>query len=988
MKIDNKYLRSLSTSLLCTLVVGTIMVLFLWFSNNADEERLADRLLSDIPAQLDKESAKRRDLVKKYDDELFADLATIKFLLESGGVDNVFSHLCPDTQSYTVYLVHSNGLVSNSSISGSKGKYLTDLAPLSPDDCHRLLSGDGNAVSSVCSDSNGTLFKGYATSFGSSRLVLVTHLKGKYASVYSLEDLEGLFGPVDERLFVAPIDNATLKIGILRVENGDFSNRPISDINLDESATQRPSSGHTSAFGYGYHYKTVQYKSNELGDYTILAFYTDYGAIPPGPLILLLVTIFIVTFLVRLYCLFIDEEPGRLQLRAANLCKLRFFGLSLDSDKARSILPFALLCVVIVTLSSFYFHSIYMVANQSWTSRWNIAQVSECLGKLEKISSDNFQAETEGITDFMNTSSDILYQRQNSLLAPSDISCLKKVFDADGTDRIVQVRNPWLADLARINRAHDISIFDAHGRLLVTSGSQTNIAFSRNDSSSAPAFDIIDGVATSRQFIDDNFLVVCVPFALRGSDALSDAILAVRYPEQCFHDKSIIASITTTFDAASESGHCLYVMTSASDDHNVIYAAESLKSAGFALPNTAFCDGYLGFHHVDNTNFFVATKRIKGHKDDYFIFSFVPVADVFIGRTSSTLSIFFITLLTLCLLLAHLLLYSPATASRLLTQANNEMELRRSLSSVQLEKMNVDIKKSPSASQRILGTIRLVWLAVLCFATGVLIVGLSAPNDTFAGYLMSFSWQRGINVFSVSSMFIIVLSFAFILSILSRLMSVLGKALNPSVETACQLLVSLLRYAGYIVALFVTLYMFGVDTTGVLASLGAFSVMVGLGAQSLIKDVLAGISIIMEKDYRVGDIVEINGFCGKVDEIGIRTTKVEDIDGNIKIFYNSNVSGVVNMTRHLSAVRLELKVDANHSFDSIEQTLNDFFAIIEGKYPQIKGKCTYLGIQDSAPSFNVFLFSVPCDEIDRVPLRRSLLKDLSEFCMSANIVKL
>lgn len=126
MKIDNKYLRSLSTSLLCTLVVGTIMVLFLWFSNNADEERLADRLLSDIPAQLDKESAKRRDLVKKYDDELFADLATIKFLLESGGVDNVFSHLCPDTQSYTVYLVHSNGLVSNSSISGSKGKYLTD----------------------------------------------------------------------------------------------------------------------------------------------------------------------------------------------------------------------------------------------------------------------------------------------------------------------------------------------------------------------------------------------------------------------------------------------------------------------------------------------------------------------------------------------------------------------------------------------------------------------------------------------------------------------------------------------------------------------------------------------------------------------------------------------------------------------------------------------------------------------------------------------
>ncbi|MCQ2152857.1 MAG: mechanosensitive ion channel family protein, partial [Bacteroidales bacterium] len=217
---------------------------------------------------------------------------------------------------------------------------------------------------------------------------------------------------------------------------------------------------------------------------------------------------------------------------------------------------------------------------------------------------------------------------------------------------------------------------------------------------------------------------------------------------------------------------------------------------------------------------------------------------------------------------------------------------------------------------------------------------------------------------------------------------VLKNAINAGAETVCQLIVSLLRYAGYITVVFVTLYMFGVDTTGVLASLGAFSVMVGLGAKNLITDILAGISIIMENDYRVGDIVNIGGFCGKVTNIGIRTTKVEDIDGNVKIFSNSGVSGVVNMTSRLSAARLELKISSQHSFEDVEKAFDKFFERIADKYPQIKGSCNFLGVQDATPAFNVFRISVPCDEIDRAPLRRVLIKEFSKFCAEENITKM
>ena len=321
--------------------------------------------------------------------------------------------------------------------------------------------------------------------------------------------------------------------------------------------------------------------------------------------------------------------------------------------------------------------------------------------------------------------------------------------------------------------------------------------------------------------------------------------------------------------------------------------------------------------------------------------------------------------------------------------SRREMNAKEALSSTQLEKFEVEQKKKPSPSQRIQKVIGYIWKVILLAMTLILVRGLvTGPTETLSGYLMSFGWQRGVNIFSITTMLIVIMSFSFLLFALTKLMSVLGNALNAGAETVCQLLVSLLRYAGYIIAAFVTLFMFGVDTTGVLASLGAFSVMVGMGAKNLITDILAGISIIMEKDYRVGDIVNIGGFCGKVSEIGIRTTKVEDIDGNVKIFFNSAVNGVINMTSKPSAVRLDIKLDSQHSFEQAEKEIALFFEKIKNKYPQIKGDCTYLGVQDSTSAFNVYRIAVPCDEIDRAPLRRSLIRDFSEFCKTENINKL
>lgn len=996
MKKKYKYLKALGTSIVCTIVAAIVVIVIQTFTNNAVEKKLVDKLLVDIPEQLNSESELRRKKIEEYDQLFQRDLATVKFVMETDGLTNFFDKLNNEHLATTVYLVNRKGKIINGTDDGCIGKPLREVCDLTPEEYSLIVDPSAKqrksetyVNTSIKKSADGTLMKVFATNLGKNRLVMPAVLKGKYASVYSLDNLSSIFGYVDERLMVVPIDNKTLKFGTFNIDVQDFSNQPISVINLDASITRKPSFGHSEALGYGYTYKTVQYKSDIFGDITILAFYIDEGAVPVEPLSILLATILIVTFLLQLYSFYIDEEPGKLQIRMSGMRNIAKTNWMIDTEKTRILLPFSLVCIVVVTAAGFYLNSFNMVANESWISRWNILSVSDNLGKIDKKFHNDADAVTEDIAGFLSITASVLEEKQHSLLTCNDELRLKRIRQKDGSINIVEVRNPWLSELANVEEACDISVLDDEGKLLITSGTQRNIAFSRKDSVTALAFDVIDGIAESRQFVDGDYVVFCVPFVLRRDGVTNDVMLVSRFDKNAIEVNSVKESITSAFDAASDAGNCHYVMATANEEKRLVYVANILSAETENIPEEAYKDGYLGFQSVKGENYLVATKRVSGAKGDYFIMSFVPCDKVYDGRATCVATTFGTTVFIILILLVVLLIYKPKTVDELKLDMEKDLEMRKKMTLMQLEKLNVAIAKAPTASQRILETIGKIWILILFLMVLVLLKGIFGYSETsLSGYLMSFNWQRSVNIFSISTMIVVTLSFSFVIFILSKLMSVLSNALNANVETACQLMVSLLRYAGYIAVLFTTLYMFGVDTTGVLASLGAFSVMVGLGAQNLIRDVLAGISIIMEKDYKVGDIVDIGGFCGKVNEIGIRTTKVEDIDGDVKIFYNSAISGVVNKTSRLSAVRLDVKLDAQHSFVQVEQMFAKFFERIVGKYPQIKDDCKYLGVQDSTPGFNVFRFSVPCEEIDRVPLRRVLIKEFSEFCKEENISKL
>ena len=69
---------------------------------------------------------------------------------------------------------------------------------------------------------------------------------------------------------------------------------------------------------------------------------------------------------------------------------------------------------------------------------------------------------------------------------------------------------------------------------------------------------------------------------------------------------------------------------------------------------------------------------------------------------------------------------------------------------------------------------------------------------------------------------------------------------------------------------------FGVNVKSILAGLGITAALVGLAFQDLAKDLIAGISIILEDQYEIGDTIEVNGFTGEVVSLGLRTTRIRN----------------------------------------------------------------------------------------------------------------
>jgi small conductance mechanosensitive channel len=125
---------------------------------------------------------------------------------------------------------------------------------------------------------------------------------------------------------------------------------------------------------------------------------------------------------------------------------------------------------------------------------------------------------------------------------------------------------------------------------------------------------------------------------------------------------------------------------------------------------------------------------------------------------------------------------------------------------------------------------------------------------------------------------------------------------------------------GFIVLLHV-LSVFNINLTPLLASAGVLGVGIGLGAQSIFKDMINGILILVEDQFNVGDVVKIASLSGTVEDMSLRRTSLRDGDGTLHIIPNSQIATVSNLSRDFSVGSINLNVDASADPDKVLRVL-------------------------------------------------------------------
>ena len=169
---------------------------------------------------------------------------------------------------------------------------------------------------------------------------------------------------------------------------------------------------------------------------------------------------------------------------------------------------------------------------------------------------------------------------------------------------------------------------------------------------------------------------------------------------------------------------------------------------------------------------------------------------------------------------------------------------------------------------------------------------------------------------------------------------------------------------------------------GLFTSLIKFlGVIVGFGAQSLIEDAVTGIFIIFEGQYRVGDIIVLDGFRGMVKRIGIRTTVIVDGAGNEKIVNNSDIRNVQNRSTNTSLAVADLCISYNADIREVEKVLARCLPAIHTKYPKLFLTAPrYMGVESLGESSVVLRIVADIKEEDFFTGYRTLNRELKLMC--------
>ncbi|MCR4398425.1 MAG: mechanosensitive ion channel family protein [Firmicutes bacterium] len=196
---------------------------------------------------------------------------------------------------------------------------------------------------------------------------------------------------------------------------------------------------------------------------------------------------------------------------------------------------------------------------------------------------------------------------------------------------------------------------------------------------------------------------------------------------------------------------------------------------------------------------------------------------------------------------------------------------------------------------------------------------------------------------------------------------------------------SLLRFVVDALVVLVMLDMLGIETRTLLAGAGVVGIVVGLGAQNLFRDLVAGFVVLYDDQFNIGDHIATAGVEGTVEEMGLTTVKVRDFDGGLHFVRYSTIDRVTNYCRGAVRVRVDVPVDCRESPERVIGALARACGRVGTRLGETDPGASVLGVSEIKGNRAVYTVVAKAEPGTQWVLEREIRKAVVESLQESNI---
>jgi small conductance mechanosensitive channel len=205
------------------------------------------------------------------------------------------------------------------------------------------------------------------------------------------------------------------------------------------------------------------------------------------------------------------------------------------------------------------------------------------------------------------------------------------------------------------------------------------------------------------------------------------------------------------------------------------------------------------------------------------------------------------------------------------------------------------------------------------------------------------------------------------------------------IKTIKLLILNIIKYIIITIVILAILSKLGVNVKSILAGLGIGTAIIGLAFQDLAKDLISGFTIITEGEYEVGDTIEVQGFMGKVSEIGLRTTRIVDFKGATKIIANHYMDNIINYSNNNSLAVIDVGIAYENNEKEIEMAFKNLFERLKDKIPNATKEPEVWGVQELSDSSVIYRIVVETKPMKHLETERFMKKEIKKEFDSSKI---